>query len=549
MNEILENYLFDAFANASENIYIYVTDMSNDLSRWSPNAVDYFGLDDEYFYNAKDIWLEHVHPDDRQLYNDDIAAVFSGASEHHNCQYRARNRLGEYVWVECKGSIIRGDDGNPIVFAGIMARIDHQSKYDSLTHLPTGYELFRKPFDDKGSLMLIGIDNFRNINSQHGLVYGNKVLLYLAEVLSNNISDALIYRFRGDEFAVYANNKTTDEMIAIFKEIRGICQAAETIDGIIGFSVSGGIVGFEADNNNSTDILGKAELSIAYAKEHVSSHVAVFSTDIEKKHIRKTKVSEALANSIKNDFAGFRLVYQPILSNKGDSIVGCESLLRWNPDNEEIGACYPDEFISILEGNGGIIDVGYFVMKEAIRQGAEWQKKYKKFNISFNVSYLQLEDPKFVPAIIETAKKYNIDPNYIIVELTESVLAVDTSMVKTSFDLLKKHGVKIALDDFGTGNSSFWTLHNINIDIVKLDQSFIRGLDKSDTSIDYAIIESVGIMCNRIGCMTVAEGVENEAIWDMISKFEFTGLQGYLFSRPVEVVQFEEILCKYNMSI
>lgn len=548
MDNVFDNYLYEAFAQASENIFIYVSDMKTDLSRWSKGAVDYFGLEDEYFYNAKEVWLEHVHPEDRSVYMQDLADVFSGVKEQHNCQYRAKNKQGEYVWVECRGSVIRDEEGNPIVFAGMMSRIDHQSKYDSLTHLLTGYELMRTTLADKGALMLIGIDNFRSINTEHGLVYGNKVLLFLAELLQSSFIDVTVYRFRGDEFAIYGKNKTARELKAYFDVIYNTCKNADSIYGVDGFSISGGIVEFNGESNDTTDILAKAELSIAHAKAQTNTNVAIFSEELEKKHVRRTKISEVILKSIKNNFEGFYLVFQPIIANDGKSVVGCESLLRWNPNNAEIGPCYPDEFISVLEGNGGIVDVGYFVMREAIKQASIWQKKYKKFYVSFNVSYKQLEDPKFVPDIINTVEKYALDTTQVIVELTESVLASDTMMVKNSFELLKEHGIQIALDDFGTGNSSFWTLHNVNIDVVKLDQTFIRGLEKGGT-VDYAIVESVGIMCKRIGCKTIAEGVETESIWGMIKDFEFSGLQGYLFSKPVEVPNFEGILSQYNMAM
>lgn len=549
MSSILDNYLFDAFAHSSDNTYIYVTDMKENLSRWSPDAIEYFDLGNEYLIDAKDIWLERVHPDDRQLYLDDINAVFNGSSKQHNCQYRAMNRYGEYVWLECRGSVINDEDGNPIVFAGMMTRLDHQSKYDSLTHLLTGYELFRKPVKESGALMLVGIDAFRNINNQYGLVYGNKLLIHLADILTKHVPDSTVYRFRGDEFAIHSSNLTSSDMLNAFNQIEACCKISDNCDGLHSFSVSAGIVDYDDNENDITEIISRAELCLAHAKENSGPRVAVYTDEIAKKHARKTLVSEWLAKSVKNNFEGFYLVYQPILSNAGDTVIGCEALLRWNPNNEDIGACYPDEFISILENNGGIIDVGYFVMKESIRQAAEWQKRYKGFNVSFNVSYLQLQDPKFVPAILDTVKQHDIDPAHVIVELTESVLAADTDMVRTSFELLKKHRIKIALDDFGTGNSSFWTLHNIDIDILKLDQAFIRGLERDSVGIDYAIVESVGLMCDRIGCMTVAEGVENDDIWKLISKFDFTGLQGYLFSRPVEVPAFEEFLDKYNMSL
>lgn len=548
IKDTLKSDLFDAFANASDKTYIYVTDMKNDVTRWSQSAVDYFGLPSEYINETDNVWIEHVHPEDRQVFTDDIDAVFSGKSDQHNCQYRARNRYGEYTWVECKGSVIKSKDGSPDLFAGIMTRLDNQNIYDPITHLPTGFELIRTAFNEDGALMVVGIDGFRKINGQYGLSFGNKVLIYLGELLSKFSGDYIVYRFQGDEFVVYGKNAECDKLKKIFESASSECANAEEKASLIDFTITAGITSFK-QTQAASDIIAKAEVCFNYAKENCLGSVAEYSEDIEKKQLRKQIVSEDLLNCIKQDFKGFRLVYQPILANNGNSVVACESLLRWTPSNPEIGNCYPDEFISILEANGGMTDVGYFVMQESIRQAAEWQKKYKKFNVSFNVSYVQLEDQNFVPSIIETIEKYNADPNNIVVELTESILNVDTVKIQKSFDLLRKHHIQIALDDFGTGNSSFWMLHNIDVDIVKLDQSFIRGLDTKNLGIDYAIVESIGLMCNRIGCQTVAEGIETEAIWKLISRFEFTGLQGYLFSKPIEVPNFEDFLESHSMSL
>lgn len=548
MNSILKSDLFDAFANASDKIYIYVSDMKTGITHWSKTAVYDFDLPDEFITDTNTLWLEHVHPEDRDIYLADIMAVLEGRSKHHNCQYRARNRYGEYNWVECKGSVIFDDDGNPDLFAGLMTRLDNHNKYDPVTHLLTGYELIRNAFGEDGAAMVIGIDGFRKINSQNGLAHGNNVLVYMSHLLQEKAKEATIYRFQGDEFIVYGKGMSSDSLVEIFSDIKDSCNSADKEKAIAGFSVTAGVIEFTKDDETA-EILAKMELCFTYAKENAAGNVTVYSEDIEKKLNRKKFVSEELLKCIKDDFKGFRLVFQPILANTGDTIVACEALLRWKTDNEAIGNCYPDEFISILEGNGGMPEVGYFVMRAAIRQAAIWQKKYKPFNVSFNISYVQLEDTGFAPAIIDAIEEFGADPTRIVAELTESVLNVDTIKVKNSFDILREHGVKIALDDFGTGNSSFWMLHNIDVDIVKLDQSFIRKLDTEDNSgIDHAIVKSVGIMCNHIGCKTVAEGIETESIWKTVSDYGFTGLQGYLFSRPIEVSDFEELLEKYNMS-
>ena len=548
MSNILDNELFEAFARASDKIYIYVSNMETGVTRWSKAAVEYFALPDEFMHNMGAVWTEYIHPEDRESYVVDISAVINGTSESHNCQYRARNRYGEYVWVECKGSVIKNAQGAPTVFAGIMTRLDDQSKYDPITHLLSSYELARNEVNDDGAIMVVGIDGLRKFNSQYGFTYGNEILRYFAQLLENKSAGTINYRFIGDEFLLRGKDMKASDMEAIYEELKKECSIVDKSNGITAFGVTAGVLEYSGDEE-LVDVLARAEVCYDYAKENYLGECVIYSEEIEKKVNRKNLVSENLLACIKNDFEGFRLVYQPILANTGDTVIACEALLRWNSNNDQIGNCYPDEFISILEKNGGMEQVGYFVMREAIKQASIWQKKYKDFNVTFNVSYVQLEDEKFVPAIIETIDEYGADPKRIVVELTESILNVDTVKVKQSFEILRQKGIMIALDDFGTGNSSFWMLHNIDVDIVKLDQSFIRKLDSEETGIDRAIVESVGIMCNRIGFKTVAEGIENETIWKMVSDYGFSGLQGYLFSKPIEVADFELLLDKYDMKL
>lgn len=537
MSTILENYLFDAFANASDNIYVYVTDIETGMTRWSGKAVHYFNLPGEYLDNVKELWISYIHPDDRQVYLDDINAVFSGESNNHHCQYRARTRYGEYVWVECRGSIIYDNLGVPKVFAGIMTRLDNANKYDALTHLLSGYEFFSRPISKNGTLMMIGVDNLRAVNSQHGVLLGNKVIRFLADTLSRVAVSASVYRYWGDDFIVCIDQATPQDMMRLFRKTAELCSAPH--NDTPSFSVSGGIVTYSANDNNEA-LVSKAELTLAFAKAQ-TTHVAVYTTEIEKQQIRKLAVAEALTNSIQNGCNDFYLVYQPIVSNNHRRVVACEALLRWNANNPSVGACYPDEFIPILEANGGIIDVGVFVIREAIKQAAEWQERYPGMKVSINVSYYQMEDPSFAQSVIDEIEKYHLDPSCVIIELTESVLVTDTTIVHKTFDCLKQHGVSIALDDFGRGNSSFWMLHHFNVDYVKLDQAFIRSLNNEGTGIDYAIIKSTILLCESMGSRAIAEGIESEAVYQNIYEYGFTALQGYLFSKPLPV----DALCSF----
>lgn len=536
---ILENELFESFANASDNIYIYVCDMQSDLSRWSKNTVDYFGLESEYIKEAGPMWMEHIHPDDRAAYLKDIEAVFSGASTRHSCQYRAKNKYGSYVWLECKGSVITGDEGQPLVFAGLMTRLDNQNKYDPLTHLLTSYEMQKYDFSTgSGAILLLGINAFRKINNTNGFLYGNKVLIALAECLEQLAGkEDRVYRLQGDEFIILSPNGSKENLGKLFEKANDYCM---NIRGLKSFSISAGLVSYPEDGTNFNMLMSNLEHSLEYAKEQKNEWIAEFSEKISQRHLRTSQLHEALTKSIHNNFEGFELYFQPILDAKTKKIVECESLLRWK--TPEIPNATPYEFIKILEDSGEIREVGFWVMEEALRHAAMWQKKYHNISVSFNVSYIQLLDGEFIDKMIAKAQELQVDPRFVMVELTESCNADDTKMLSCQFDKLRKLGFKIAMDDFGTEYASFGLLHDVTMDVLKIDQKFVRGLVREGNMTDMAIIENVVNMCRQLSIQTIAEGIETEEIQDIIRSIGVSYLQGFLYSKPVPAEEFERMI-------
>lgn len=538
---ILENELFESFANASDNIYIYVCDMKTDISRWSKNTVDYFNLEGEYIEGTGAKWIEYIHPDDRALYLKDIEAVFSGASSRHSCQYRAKNKYNDYVWLECKGSVISDEEGNPLVFAGLMTRLDNQNKYDPLTHLLTNYEMQKYDFSTgNGAILLLGINSFRKINNTHGFLYGNKVLIALSEYLEQLAEkDDRVYRFQGDEFIILSPGSSKEKLHKRFANINDYCM---NIRGLKSFSVSAGLVSYPEDGADFNTLVSNLEHSLEYAKEQKHGWIAEFSEKISQRHLRTSRLHEALTQSIHNNFEGFELYFQPILDATTQKITECESLLRWK--TPEIQDATPYEFIKILENSGEIREVGFWVMEEALRHAAMWQKKYNNISVSFNVSYIQLLDGEFINRLIAKAQELQVDPRLIMVELTESCNASDTKMLSRQFSKLQKLGFKIAMDDFGTEYASFGLLHDVSMDVLKIDQKFVRGLVREGNKTDMAIIENVVNMCRQLSIQTIAEGIETEEIQDIILSIGVSYLQGYLYAKPVPADVFERMLLK-----
>lgn len=543
MSDVFNNELFEAFASASDNVYIYVCDMRTDISRWSGAAVDYFGLAGEYLEDAAHVWAEHVHPDDLKVYTDDIEGVFSGTKKYHNCQYRARNASGVYVWVECKGSVIRDEEGSPIIFAGLMTRIDGQSKYDSLTGLLTTQDMHYLDFDTQsGIALLIGMDGFRKIISNYGYNIGDEILIKFSRELSN-LSDPewRVLRFSGDEFLVIAFASDLQEVTDFYEKIRRETDIMNLEDGRkVGISVSAGGVFFPKDADTRESLINKLEHSLEYAKNTRRGSLAFFSEEIAAKHERGLILREDLKQCVKNDFKGFELFFQPFIDTDTGRIAGCESLLRWKGDR--IRDSYPMEFIKVLEDYGDIHEVGFWVMDRAIMQQAAWRDRYGELQISFNVSYQQFLDDAFVERAVSCVEKYGANPRSIIIELTESCQVENPQELAAIFGRLREHGFKIALDDFGTAYASMEMLKWLPVDYIKVEHSFIRELAQPGHDIDYVIVDSLLAMCRRLGYDSIIEGVENSKVADIVGELNATLLQGYHYSRPVCREDFEKLL-------
>ncbi len=543
MSDIFNNELFEAFATASDNVYIYVCDMQTNISRWSMASVEYFGLEGEYIENAGAVWEEHIHPEDRALYEADINGVFSGEKNRHECQYRAMNRYGEYVWLECKGSVIKDKNGMPIIFAGLMTRLDGQNKYDSLTGLPTAHELYHYNISEKkGIAVLLGLDGFRKVVSNYGYNVGDELLVLFSRILKDCCEKGWnLFRFSGDEFIAIGTGADQNVMEEFFAEV---CRRADVMELASGqrvsISVSGGALLFPEDADSRERMIKRLEHCLEYAKMHHRGNLVFFSEEIARQHRRSQTIREDIKQCISKGFKGFELFFQPFVSPETSKITGCECLLRWK--GEKIMDSYPMEFIKVLEEYGGIREVGFWVMEEAIRHQAAWREKYGELQISFNVSYQQFLDEEFENKLYLCLDKYGCDPKNIIIELTESCQVDKPQELASLFDRLRKRGFKVALDDFGTAYASLEMLKSLHVDYIKVEHSFVRELSEPGHDIDYVIIDNLLNMCRRLGYDSIVEGVENYDVADIVGKMDATLLQGYFFSKPVCREEFEKLL-------
>lgn len=543
--DILENDIFEALANSSDKSYMYVTDMETGMTRWSKAAVDFFDLPSEYIDNVLDVWSKKIHPDDIAPYLEDINSVLSGQKQRHEAQYRVLNKLGKYIWVECQGSIILDENNQPKVFAGVVICLDNRNKYDALTGVYTTHEFYNRNIDgEEGFFVLIGMDNFRETISSYGYTVADSVLVEVARILENQTGEMdRIYRFAGDEFLIVYSGLSRRDVEAKYYDLKRACSNIVTASHQhISSSISGGAVEFPQDGKNIEDYINDLENSLDAAKKTDRGNLVFYSEEIAQAQRRKKLLRDDLAVSIQNDYKGFELYFQPLVDAKKGNIMGCEALLRWQGEN--IKDSCPGEFIKVLEDDGSIKEVGFFVMKSAIRQLKQWENRYGDIRLSFNISYQQFMEQGFVDNLLAEVRTSGVNPHNLMCELTESSKIDNPKSLAKMFQRIRNAGICIALDDFGTAYASMEMLKVLPADIIKIEHMFVSNLEEQGHEIDFAIIENILSLAKKLNLTSVVEGVETPAVEGIVKALHPTYLQGYYYSKPVCKAEFEEMLRK-----
>lgn len=535
--------IYDAFASASDMVYVYATDMREGITRWSKHTVDYFNLENEYSRDPIADFTRIIHPDDFQLWKDDIDAVFSNQKEHHCCQYRAKNRYGEYVWLECNGTMIKDEDGEQVLFAGLLTRLDVQNRYDPQTNMLTTFAFYSEDFTGgAGTVLMLNLDESRNVIGTYGYSAGRELLGKVANQIKEICTDSMkIFRFGPDEFLVILPGGTVESTRTLYNTIADAIRMVRLSNGsAVRLSISGAAVLYPENCVTKDDVLEKLDYSMEYVKKRQPGKLVFYSDKFGEEQARMNLLKEDLMACVQNDFQGFKLLYQPLVEPESGKIIGSESLLRWQ--GEKIKDSYPMEFIDVLEETGYIRQVGLWVMEQTFLQKKAWKERFGDLQMSFNVSYQQFMDKDFAAKVIEKADEIGVDKETVIIELTESCQVHDPESLANVFAKLEKHGFKMALDDFGTAYSSMEMLRKLPVDYIKIDHSFVRELANEGHEDDYIIVDEIVRLTNRLRHGAIIEGVENGAVEEILKDVNASLLQGYHYSKPVSKEEFEGLL-------
>ena len=544
----LDTMLFDALAKASSTVFFWATDIGAKRSRWSKATVDYFNLPSEYTDDAVGDWTKVVHPDDLQIWLSDAKEVVEGKKARYSCQYRAKNRYGEYVWVENNGCVLNNENGEHVFSAGMITRLDVQNRYDPQTNMLTTYAFYSEYFfDGAGTVLMLNVDDFRNVISTYGYSAAKELVGQIGTLVKEVCKPPMKpYRFGTDEFMIILPGGTKDSTRSLFNKIADAVRMSRVMNGtIIRVSISGAAVMYPEDCVKKDDMVEKLDYSMGYVKKHHPGKMTFYSEQLAREQERKNLLKEDLIQSVQNEFKGFSLFFQPLVEPDTERINGAETLLRWK--GEVIQDSYPAEFIDILEETGYIRQVGLWVMEQTFLQKKAWEEKYGNLQLSFNVSYQQFMDQDFAAKVIKKANEIGVDKESVIIELTESCQVKDPESLANVFEELEKEGFKLALDDFGTAYSTMEMLRKLPVDYIKIDHSFVRELADEGHEDDYIIVDELVRLSNRLHHGAIIEGVENQSVVERLKDVDASLLQGYHYSKPVSKDVFEGLLDKQKL--
>ena len=504
-------------------------------------------------------FAEYTHPDDVDENMELFRSLMAGERESYRMQKRSFHRDRKMIWTQVNTALERDPDGKPLFAVSMLEDItvrkraeeelreqaeinEHQALHDALTGLPNR-TLFRDRIvqailaaqreGDSVAVMMIDLDRFKEVNDSLGHDAGDSLLQEVARRLAGALrASDTIARLGGDEFGVLLPRQCRPEDVRRVIDRIGAALALPVVLDELPLAIEGslGVAMYPEHGTNVDTLLQRADMAMYTAKEGGSPYAFFDESADHYDPSRLTLVCE-LRRAI--DERELILYYQPKATVASGQIDSVEALLRWQHPTR--GLVLPNDFIPVAQQTSLIRPLTLYVIDEALRQCRAWIDEGLELSIAVNLSIRNLLDTEFPEQVAALLTKWNIDPRYLELEITESTMLTDPVRTMRVLERLSAMGIRLSIDDFGTGYSSLSYLSRLPVDEIKIDRSFVTDMTLNRGNA--VIVRSTIDLGRNLGLEVVAEGVETAECWDELMALGCTSAQGYFFSRPLPAAE------------
>lgn len=554
--EFLQENYFDIrlFLDAigRNDLFVYFGDMQRSCFYVSDAMRDVVGFPSNIIVDLLTIWETAIAtPEDLKLYRQDLSEIQAHRREFHDLRYRIRDKAGNEFWINCYGKLLWDKQRDQLLFfAGTVTKIEFEFIVDPITDFLREHGALVKLKEIqqvKRRIRCIGfcLHHFHDINQLHGRQVANDLLKSIANALTKQWSESLIFfRLDGMRFLALMSPDAPEDPQNVIRALRSIIEALYAEYELpVQKSCSFAFMPEPSAAAQPHDILAEMNNLLNMAKDDpLQEFVTHSSQNLEMRLTRSRMMLEANCN-VKRRFENFRIVIQPVVSNApGFPVTSGECLLRWNFEGKPVS---PAVFIPILESSDQINPVGKWVFERAVLNCKRLLEHRPDFRLNFNVSYPQILDSGFLPFIKKTLEKWNLPGEHLVMEMTETHYNENPKRLTEFIQGCRELGMLVALDDFGTGYSSLELLMKYPSDIIKLDRSLMKVMADSSKSNDF--ITSIVYACHKFGKRVCVEGVETEEELNMVLEAGCDMVQGFYFHRPLEVPDFYALIAAKNL--
>ncbi|WP_052106362.1 EAL domain-containing protein [Neobacillus niacini] len=522
------------------------------------------GMSPQDFKEGFPNWKEMIHPDDFAEFRKNQIELRKGKPCQY--QYRILDGMGKIKWVESRTFPVLNPDGELVRLDGLVTdisqkkhedeKINYFAYHDYLTGLPN-----RRKFEDElettittkleesenFALLYLDLDRFKFVNDTLGHSVGDELLKKVSNRLSKHLRPHNhLARLGGDEFAIILHDMDhPNESITIASNIIEDIEKQFTINEYdLHITTSIGIGIFPQDGQTVSELLANTDVALYRAKTMGKNNLQLYSPSMNIESYKLFVLENDLRSA--NFDKEFFIHYQPKVNPNTREIVGAEALIRWN--HPEWGILSPIEFIPLAEETNIIFELGDWVLASVCRQINKWKEEGKPIvPVSINISPKRFLKDDLVAKLLLILSETNVDPKWLEFEITETSIIQNEEKCLSVITSLKEIGITISLDDFGTGYSSINYLKKFKVDFVKIDRSFINGI--LSCTDDEAIVKSILLLAHDLNMKVVAEGVETEEQLAFLLQYECDVIQGYLFSEPVGVDEFNAIFSNEQIQV